>query len=61
MESSEPTDEELARTLEIAEQIVNDRGLLIRFSKEDRQRLMQAVERVASPDRQTRTRLVRAF
>ena len=61
MESSEPTDEELARTLEIAEQIVNDRGLLIRFSKEDRQRLMQAVERIASPDRKSRKRLVRAF
>lgn len=60
-ESAQPTDEELARVLEIVEQMADDRGLLARFSKEERQRLMQAVERIASPDRRSRKRLVRAF
>lgn len=60
-ETPQPTDEELTRTLAIVEQLAEDRGLLIHYTKDERRRLMQAVERIASPDRKSRRRLVRAF
>ena len=61
--SSQPdlTDGELARAVEIVEHLAEDRGLLARLSKDERRRLMQAVERVASPDRKSRKKLVRVF
>lgn len=61
--SSQPdlSGEELARAVEIVEHLAEDRGLLARLSKDERRRLMQAVERVASPDRKSRKKLVRAF
>ena len=57
----EPSAAELRRTVEVAEQIAGDRGLLAELSRDQRRRLMQALERIASPDRKSRKRLVRAF
>ncbi|MFP6763783.1 MAG: SDR family oxidoreductase [Planctomycetaceae bacterium] len=56
-----PSAAELARTVEVAEQIARDRGLLAGLSREQRRRLMQALEQIASPDRKARKRLARAF
>jgi len=57
----QPSPEEMCRIVEVAEQIVRDRGLLAELSRDQRRRLMQALERIASPDRKSRKRLVRAF
>lgn len=56
-----PTDEALLQAVDIIEQLADDRGLLARLGTEDRRRLMRAVERVVSPDRKSRKRLIRAF
>ena len=56
-----PTDESLALTIDVLEQIAADRGILAQLDKEQRKRLVQAAERVASPDRKSRKQLVRAF
>lgn len=53
--------DELLQAVEILEQVAADRGLLAELNKEDHQRLIQAAERVASPDRKSRKRLVRAI
>ena len=55
------TTEELIRAVEILERVADDRGLLAELNKEDHQRLIQAAERVASPDRKSRKRLVRSI
>jgi len=55
------TEETLLKALEIFEQLALDRGLLAQLSNQDRKRLVQAAERVASPDRTSRKRLARAF
>ena len=60
-ERSTPTDDALTAALDVLEQLAEDRGLLSRLDEEARQRLMKAAERVASPDRESRKRLVRAF
>jgi len=56
-----PTDESLALTIDVLEQIAADRGILARLDRGQRKRLVQAAERVASPDRRSRKQLVRAF
>jgi NAD(P)-dependent dehydrogenase (short-subunit alcohol dehydrogenase family) len=56
-----PDQDTLLQALEILEQIAGDRGLLAQLGKEDHRRLIQAAERVASPDRKSRKRLARAF
>jgi len=53
--------EALAQAIEILERVADDRGLLAELNKADHQRLIQAAERVASPDRKSRKRLVRAI
>lgn len=53
--------DELVRAVEVLEQVAADRGLLAGLNKQDHQRLVQAAERVASPDRKSRKRLVRAI
>lgn len=55
------TEATLLKALEIFEQLALDRGLLAQLSNQDRKRLVQAAERVASPDRTSRKRLARAF
>ncbi|MDA0283767.1 MAG: hypothetical protein O3B86_10470, partial [Planctomycetota bacterium] len=60
-ERSTPTDDALTAALDVLEQLAEDRGLLSRLDEKARQRLMKAAERVASPDRESRKRLVRAF
>ncbi len=59
--TEQPTDDELFAAIGVIEQIANDRGLLARLSDEERKRLLKSVERVASPDRVARKRLLRAF
>ena len=61
IERPAPSDEALASAVEIVEQIAADRGLLSRLSEDDRCRLAQAAERIVSPDRTSRKRLMRAF
>ncbi|MDA1014497.1 MAG: SDR family oxidoreductase [Planctomycetota bacterium] len=56
-----PSTEAIQQAIAVVEQFANDRGLLTLLSDEDRRRLLQAVERVASPDRPARKRLLRAF
>ena len=56
-----PTRGELLHAVEILECVAGDRGLLAELTKGDRQRLIQAAERVASPDRKDRKRLVRSI
>lgn len=56
-----PTRGELLHAVEILERVATDRGLLADLTKGDHQRLIQAAERVASPDRKDRKRLVRAI
>ena len=56
-----PSGEELEQAVSILERVAADRGLLAGLNKEDHQRLIQAAERVASPDRKSRKRLVRAI
>ncbi len=56
-----PTSDELLRAVEILERVAGDRALLAELNKGDHQRLIQAAERVASPDRKDRKRLVRAI
>ena len=56
-----PTNEELRQAVAILERVAGDRALLVGLNKEDHQRLIQAAERVASPDRKDRKRLVRAI
>jgi NAD(P)-dependent dehydrogenase (short-subunit alcohol dehydrogenase family) len=53
--------EALIQAIEILERVAGDRGLLAELNKEAHQRLIQAAERVASPDRKSRKRLVRAI
>ena len=55
----DPSDEALLQAVEILERVAEDRGLLAALNKEDHRRLIQAAERVASPDRKSRKRLVR--
>lgn len=57
----EPTADELAAAINIIEQIADNRGLLADLSDADRRRLLKSAERVASPDRIARKRLLRAF
>ena len=54
-----PTKDALLQAVDIVEQISDDRGLLAGLGKEDRQRLLRAVDRIACPDRISRKRLVR--
>ncbi len=56
-----PTSDELLQAVEILERVADNRGLLAGLNKEDHQRLIQAAERVASPDRKDRKRLVRSI
>lgn len=56
-----PTGSDLVKAVEVLEHVVDDRGLLASLSEDDRKRLIQAAERVVSPDRKSRKRLVRAF
>ena len=56
-----PTRGELQHAVKILEHVAGNRGLLAELTKGDHQRLIQAAERVASPDRKDRKRLVRAI
>ena len=53
--------EALLQATRILEQVAEDRGLLSALDKRDHRRLIQAAEKVASPDRKSRKRLVRAI
>jgi NAD(P)-dependent dehydrogenase (short-subunit alcohol dehydrogenase family) len=53
--------EALIQAIEILERVAENRGLLAELNKQAHQRLIQAAERVASPDRKSRKRLVRAI
>jgi NAD(P)-dependent dehydrogenase (short-subunit alcohol dehydrogenase family) len=57
----EPSDDSLQLAIEVLEQVVADRGILVRLGKADRKRLVEAAERLASPDRKSRKKLLRAF
>lgn len=56
-----PTAEAFQKAIELVEQVADDRGLLTLLSDADRRRFLKSVERVASPDRPARKRLLRAF
>ena len=61
VERSNLSAEALIEAIEILERVAEDRGLLAALNREAHQRLIQAAERVASPDRKSRKRLVRSI